>query len=444
MAQIITMPQLSDTMEEGRILEWRKAEGEDLATGDILAEIESDKADVEFEVFRQGVLHKILVPEGDTAPVGAPIAIVGKRDEDISEALAGVDSTKVKATEKVAAVSAEKEKEAKARARKTEEARAKVEEQKKAEAEREPGERVKASPVALRLAAELGVDVSRVSGSGPGGRVIKRDVEAAAKAPAEAAKPKAEAPPKEEKAPAKKEKAPPAEAVRAPTEAEFEELPLSGMRKTIARRLVESMGPVPHFYVSAQIDMAQALEAKAALEKLRETKVTVTDLVVKACGLALIRHPQINSSFQGDSVRRYKEAHVGVVVATEEGLIIPVVRSAQAKALSEVAKETADLAERGRKRKLKTEEYRGATFTVSNLGMFGVESFTAVIATPEGAILSVGAVKEKPVVRKGHVEVGKTMSVTLGCDHRIIDGTEAAAFLNDLKELLENPVSLFI
>jgi pyruvate dehydrogenase E2 component (dihydrolipoamide acetyltransferase) len=440
MALIINMPQLSDTMEEGRILQWLKSEGDHLGVGDIIAEIESDKADVEFEVFRAGVLHKIIVPEGEVAPVGAPIAIVGAEDEDVSDALAQAQETGAVAAEKVAVEVAQKEETAKVRAEEEEKARAKVQEQVKAEAAREPTEGLKASPVALRLAAELGVDLSAVEGSGPGGRIVKRDVEAASRAPAPRAAEvsEAEAPPK--KKPPKKEPAPTA----APSPEDAEEVVLSGMRKAIARRLVESKAPVPHFYVTSQVEMGQAMEAKDALKRLREIKVTVTDMLIKACGLALIKHPQINSSYQGEVARRYKEAHIGVVVATEEGLIIPVVRGAQGKTLAEVSAETVDLIERGRKRKLKPEEYSGATFTISNLGMYGVEEFSAVISPPQGAILAVGSIMERPVAKEGSLSVGKTMKLNLACDHRIIDGTAAAAFLNEVKELLEHPAALLL
>jgi pyruvate dehydrogenase E2 component (dihydrolipoamide acetyltransferase) len=291
--------------------------------------------------------------------------------------------------------------------------------------------------VAVRLAAELGVSLSSVKGTGPGGRIVKRDVEAAAKAPLKEALPTDEVPKEEKVAEAKV-------SLEAPPVAEFEDVPLSGMRKAIASRLVESKAPVPHFYVTAEADMAQALEAKEALERLRGTKVTVTDLLVKACGIALTKHPQINSSYQGETVRRFKAAHVGVVVATDEGLIIPVVKDAQARSLAEIASETAELADKGRQRKLRPEQYSGATFTISNLGMYGVETFSAVIAPPEGAILAVGSIMEKPVVRDGHVAVGRRMLLNLACDHRIIDGTAAAAFLNEVKELLEHPVSLLL
>ncbi|MFQ5893321.1 MAG: dihydrolipoamide acetyltransferase family protein [Nitrospinota bacterium] len=433
MAYAITMPQLSDTMEEGRVLRWLKEEGEDLEIGEILAEIESDKADVEFEVFRSGMLHKILVLEGEVAPVGAPIAIVGMRDEDISELLAEVTAAAAVAVEApegppVAEVPAEEEVEP---AVAVEPVAAEVAaEAVVAEPAAVPtAERLKVSPVARRLAAELGVDLAAVQGTGPGERIIKRDVEAAHRAPAVAPEP-AVAP------------APPPAAVP-PGEA-FEEVSISGMRRTIAQRLVKSKAPVPHFYVTAEVEMSQALEAKASLERLRNVEVTVTDLLVKACGIALVKHPAINSSYQGDVIRRYRVAHIGVVVATDEGLIIPVVRDAHAKTLPQIAVETTDFAARGRQRKLRPEEYSGATFTISNLGMYGVEQFSAVIAPPEGAILAVGAIRERPVARDGHLAVGQLMSLTLACDHRIIDGTAAAAFMHEIKELLEHPASLLL
>jgi pyruvate dehydrogenase E2 component (dihydrolipoamide acetyltransferase) len=433
MAFTITMPQLSDTMEEGRVLRWLKDEGDDLDTGDILAEIESDKADIEFEIFRPGMLHKILVPEGGVAPVGAPIAIVGKPDEDISELLA-----------EAAAAPKEAVAEEVAKPEPVEEAPAPVEAAVEEEVALPPvaaevapppapaptDGRMKVSPVARRLAAELGVDLAAVQGTGPGGRIVKRDVDAAKRAPVAPPAPEEAAPP-------------PTPPVARPAEP-FEEVPITGMRRTIAQRLVKSKAPVPHFYVNVEVEMDEALEAKASLERLRDAKVTVTDMFVKACGLALIKHPEINSSYQGDVVRRYRDAHIGVVVATQEGLVIPVVREADSKPLAQIATETTDLVERGRNRKLRPEEFTGATFTISNLGMYGVDQFSAVIAPPEGAILAVGAIRERPVVRDGRVQVGQLASLTLACDHRIIDGTAAAAFLGELKELLEHPSSLLL
>jgi pyruvate dehydrogenase E2 component (dihydrolipoamide acetyltransferase) len=419
MAHIISMPQLSDTMEEGRILHWHKAEGEEVEPGDILAEIESDKADVEFEVFRKGVLRKILVPEGEIAPVGAPIAIIAERQEDIAEALAEAEEA-ARALEVARVETVSKEPEVASAPAEAEAAPAP-----------KPSEgRILASPVALRLASELGVDLSQVRGTGPGGRIVKRDVEAAARAPAPAAPP-ADAPVV-------------AEVAREPVEGDFEDVPLSSVRKAIARRLVESKAPVPHFYVTMDVEMGPALEAKQSLERLRGLKATVTDLLIRACGLALAKHPQINSSFLGDSIRRYRRAHIGVVVATEEGLVIPVIRDAQEKGLADIASERADLVGRARQRRLKPEEFTGATFTISNLGMFGVDSFSAVIAPPEGAILAVGAVRERPVAREGRLDVGLVMTMTLACDHRVIDGVEAAAFLGEVKELLEKPAALVL
>ena len=431
MAYAITMPQLSDTMEEGRILKWFKEEGDEVEAGEIIAEIESDKADIEFEVYRTGVLHKILVPEGEVAPVGVAIAIAGIQGEDISELLA-----ELAAAPKVAVAVEAPAPPAPPPPEVAPEEEVKAEPTKVAEevvapmAEVAPTDgRLKVSPVARRLAAEMGLDLATVQGTGPGGRIIKRDVDAAHLAPA------AEAPPVAAPSP------PPAEA--RPAEP-FDEVPMTGMRKTIAQRLVESKAPVPHFYVTSEVEMGQALDAKASLARLRGVKVTVTDLLVKACGLALVKHPEVNSSYQGDVIRRYRAAHIGVVVSTEEGLVIPVVRETNEKALTQIAVETADLAARGRQRKLRPEEYSGATVTISNLGMYGVDQFSAVIAPPEGAILAVGTIKERPVVHDGRVGVGQVMSLTLACDHRIIDGTAAAAFMDELKELLEHPVSLLL
>ena len=426
MATRVHMEALSPTMEEGQVVKWLKDEGDAVAQGDILAEIETDKATMELVARGEGVLRKIFVAEGAAAPVGDVIAVIGAEDEDIAglveslgapakPAPAPVPEPEPAGATAVAAPTAPTAVATPTAPAPTVPATA---------AARPPDARIKASPVARRLAGELGVDLAAVSGSGPNGRVIKRDVEAAAAA------------------------APVAVAVT-PTlpDTEFEDIPLSQIRKTVARRLSESLGPVPHFFLTVDVDMTRALQARVRVNELlaaQGAKASLNDMVIKATAVALTHHADCNAWWQGSSIRRFNRVHMGIAVAVPDGLITPVVRDAHAKGLAEISTEIRELAGRAREKKLQPHEYTGSTFSISNLGMFGIEEFTAVINPPEAGIIAVGAVEERPVVLDGDVVVQPRMRVTMSCDHRVIDGAQGARFLATLKSFLEEPAAILI
>ncbi len=430
------MEALSPTMEEGQVVKWLKGEGDAVAQGDILAEIETDKATMELVARGTGVLHTILVGEGVAAPVGDVIAVIAEADEDVAELVAGLGG----GTPAAAEVPADGASQAGAEVPAAGDGAA--------AGATAPGEgddgpaasavtpsaagpavtttgRVKASPVARRLAGDLGLDIAAVQGSGPGGRVVKRDIEAAARAAAAA----------------------PAVPVPAPPGVEFEDLPLSQMRKTVARRLSESLGPVPHFFLTVDVDMTRALQARVRINELlaaQGAKASLNDMVIKAAAVALTRHPECNAWWQGNSIRRFNQVHMGVAVAVPDGLITPVVRDAHAKGLGQISAEIRELAGRAREKKLQPHEYTGSTFSISNLGMFGIEEFTAVINPPEAGIIAVGAVEERPVVVDGQVVAQPRMRITMSCDHRVIDGAQGARFLATLKSFLEEPAAILI
>jgi pyruvate dehydrogenase E2 component (dihydrolipoamide acetyltransferase) len=446
MATQVVMPKLSPTMEEGQVARWLKKEGDKVSMGEPLAEIDTDKATMEMQALSAGVLRKVLVKEGESAPLGQPIAIIGEPDEDISELLKGGEA-KRPAKEAVEEPAAVPESDA-APAVERKEVAAQPATSREAATEREPpreaatdgkratGGRLLVSPIAARMAAEAEVDLGSVQGSGPGGRIIKRDIETAMKEP----KPSAGAAPKlRPMSMPKGEKG----AVYAPSA--YRDEPLSEMRRTIARRLVTSLGPVPHFFLTTEIEMDRAADMRQQINSLYpDAKVSINDVIIKVAAVALIQHPQVNASFQDKTVRYYEHADIGVAVATENGLITPVVRSADLKSIVDIGTEVRELAGRARGRKLKPEEYTGATFSISNLGMFGIDEFTAVINPPEGAILAVGAMTEKPVVRDGEIKIRQMMRVTMSCDHRVVDGAVGAQFLQTFKQILENPLYLFL
>jgi len=406
MATKIAMPKLSDTMTEGVILKWRYKEGDKVKQGETLVEIESDKADMELESYDSGILRKILVPEGGKAAIGAPIAIIADANEDISALLSGGPMAAPPPAEKkpvaLAASTAAP-----------------------SESFTPPilaaptNGRVKASPLARRLASENNVRLESISGSGPQGRIIKRDVETALKQTVSvlATQP----------------------AIAPGT---VQDVELSLIRKTIAKRMQESKQIAPHFYVTVEIAMDAAIEFREKLNSASTSKISFTDIIIKAAASTLMKHPQVNASYLGDATRQYGYAHIGVAVALQEGLVTPVLRNCDQKGIARINLELRDLAERARNRKLKPEEYQGATFTISNLGMFDVEEFVAIINPPEGAILAVGSIVQKPVVRGGGIFIGNTMKVTLSSDHRIIDGAVAARFLQEFKKTMENPATL--
>jgi pyruvate dehydrogenase E2 component (dihydrolipoamide acetyltransferase) len=442
MATKVHMEALSPTMEEGQVVKWHKSEGDEVKQGEILADVETDKATMELVARGDGTLAKIMVQEGGTAPVGQVIAVIAAKGEDIS-AIAGPNGAK-EPPKKEEAPGQEKEA-PKKQAPPSEQPPAKpatrtavAEAEEEAPAAAGDGGRVKASPIARRLAEEVGLDLRRDEGSGPGGRIVKADVEAAA-----AAGVQAPAKPAGAGAPARA----PMPAWSGTGEEGYEDIKVSQMRKTIAKRLVESIGPVPHFFLTIEVDMDRVQQARAKVNALLEgtgDKVSVNDFVLKSTAAALRRHPECNASWQGDHVRRYRPVHIGVAVAVDDGLITPVVKHADLKGLAQISREVKEMAGRAREKKLKPEEYTGATFSVSNLGMFGIQEFTAVINPPEAGILAVGRTEEIPVVMNGQIVIRPRMKITMSCDHRVIDGATGAKFLQTFKKILENPLYLIV
>jgi pyruvate dehydrogenase E2 component (dihydrolipoamide acetyltransferase) len=427
MASKVIMPKLSPTMEEGQIARWLKKEGDKVSMGEPLAEIDTDKATMEMQALSNGVLRKILIKEGESAPLGQLIAVIGEPDEDISSVLSEAPAKETsqpqqqqptpEPTAKPTAVP-----EANGHSRPT--------------AAPSETSRMIVSPLAARMAAEAGLDLRSLQGSGPGGRIIKRDIEAALSqpktAPATGTFPRAAEPLRFQ---------PSTVASASP----YRDEPASEIRRTIARRLVTSLGPVPHFFLTSEIEMDRAAEMRRGINALDpDLKISINDIIIKVVAVALVQHPAVNASFQDKFIRYYEHADIGVAVAIEEGLITPVIRGADQKSLSDIASEVRELADRARSRKLKPEEYTGATFSISNLGMFGIDEFTAVINPPEGGILAVGAMTAKPVVRDNEIVVRQMMRVTMSCDHRVIDGATGAKFLQTVKKILENPLYLVV
>jgi pyruvate dehydrogenase E2 component (dihydrolipoamide acetyltransferase) len=426
----ILMPRLSDTMEEGVISSWHKKPGDQIAVGDVLCDIETDKAIMEYEAYEAGVLEKILVEEGQTAAIGAPIAVLassGAPSGGASGAPAPAAAPAPEPERPAAAAAPEPAAEQPAAAP------APVRAQAPAAASKRPP----ASPLARRLARDHGIDLATLTGSGPGGRIVRADIEAAIRAGAPAQAPAQQAP-AQQAAPAAAPQAAPA---RPQADEDVEVVPLNRFRKVAARRLTESKRNAPHFYLNREVDAAKLVEFRATLnEALAPAKVSLNDLVVKACATALREFPEVNVSFTEENLLRHKRVHIGVAVAVDDGLVVPVIRDADRKSVSRIGAETRELAGRAREGRLTPQEMSGGTFSVSNLGMFGVDSFSAVINPPEAAILAVGAVRDEPVVRDGQVVPGKRMAVTLSVDHRACDGATGARFLARLVELLENPL----
>ena len=412
----VHMEALSPTMEEGQLVQWLKSEGDEISSGDILAEIETDKATMELVARGDGILRKIFLDAGGVSVVGAVIAVIAAADEDISgiegssdgngtqQALPEESST---GTEPVAP----EEPEAATTPAIT--------------ADTQGTGSVKASPLARRLATEMGVDLLTIKGSGPGGRVVKRDLEGAKTAVSKAA----------------------ATTTWTPEENEYEDLPTSQMRKSIAKRLVTSIGPVPTFYLTVEVDMNRVIGARESMNNMLEEdgyRISVNDIVLKAVAAALRQHPNCNAQWHDSFVRRFNAVHLGVAVAIDEGLITPVIRNAHAKGIMQIAAEVRELAGRARTKKLMPDEYTGSTFSVSNLGMFGIQEFTAIINPPEAGILAVGGIEETPVVVHGEVKVCPRMRITMSCDHRVIDGAQGARFLATLKSMLEEPTAILL
>jgi pyruvate dehydrogenase E2 component (dihydrolipoamide acetyltransferase) len=408
------MEALSPTMEEGRLVKWTKHEGDPVKSGETIAEVETDKAVMELVARADGQLLKVVVPEGTTVPVGNVVAWIGKPGEKVDGDGAAAPAPK-------SAPAPEPQKRAPSAVRSAPESALQP-----APAD---ATRVKASPLAKRMAKDAGVDLKLVQGSGPGGRVVRRDVEQAPTAVVATT------------APAVQRTAYGAQ--RTP----YEDVPLTQIRKTIAKRLAASIGPIPHFFLTTEIDMERAAEAREALNKqLGEAggKISFNDIIIKAVALALVQHRACNAWFQDDHIRYWNEVHIGMAVAIEDGLITPVIRNADMKSLREIGAEARELAGRARNRRLKPEEYTGATFSVSNLGMFDIEHFTAVINPPEAGIIAIGSIVAQAVAEGDQVVVRRRMRATMSCDHRVIDGATGAAYLQTLKQMLENPLAMLL
>ncbi|HEX6807020.1 MAG TPA: dihydrolipoamide acetyltransferase family protein [Gemmatimonadaceae bacterium] len=445
MATKVVMEALSPTMEEGRLVKWVKNEGDTVAKGEVLAEVETDKAVMELVARGEGVLRKRVLAEGQTAPVGHLVGVIGTADEDIGAILASAPAESSGAAAEAPATPAAPaaaapptpstpaptaaQAPAAAQAPSAPAAPALGEQRPDAPsapaapAPHENGGRPRSSPLARRLASDRGLDLGQVQGSGPGGRIIRRDIEAAiAQGPAMTG---------------------PTAAPRPAAAGDYTDVPLTQIRKTIARRLTESIGPIPTFYLTMEADLTRTAELREAMiEAGNEFKVSFNDIILKAVATALARHPEVNAHWLGDRVRQFNRVHLGMAVAIEDGLITPVLFDADRKGLGELSQEAKELAAKARARKLTPNEYTGSTFSVSNLGMFGIDQFTAIINPPEAGIVAVGAVEDKPVVVDGQVVGRKRVRFTMSCDHRVIDGATGARFLQDLRRMLENPLMI--
>jgi pyruvate dehydrogenase E2 component (dihydrolipoamide acetyltransferase) len=417
MAEIIRMPRMSDTMEEGVIVEWHKQEGDSVSPGDVLAEVETDKATMDLESFQEGTLLHIGVKEGPV-PVDGVIAVIGEKGEDYKELLEAA---------KQEAPSKEEEKEVSSSTDNGSDAPAPKPEAAPQPKESSSGEggRIKASPLARKMAEEKGIDISMLQGTGEGGRIVKRDIEKA-----------------EETGAGKYAAAMPSMQLEGP---EFRDEPISQMRKTIARRLGESKYSAPHFYLTIELDMDNAIAARKSInESIAPEKISFNDMVVKAAAMALTKHPQVNASWMEDKIRFNNRINIGVAVAVDEGLLVPVIRNANLKGYQQINAEVKELAGKARYRKLSLEEMQGNTFSISNLGMMGIEEFTAIINPPDSCIMAVGSIVKKPVVKEGQIVPGNRMKVTMSCDHRVVDGATGAEFLQTFKNYMESPVRMLV
>ncbi|MBC7412403.1 MAG: pyruvate dehydrogenase complex dihydrolipoamide acetyltransferase [Bacteroidia bacterium] len=413
MAEIVRMPKLSDTMTDGVVAKWHKKVGDVVKSGELLADIETDKATMEFESFQDGVLLYIGVQETKSAPVNAILAILGAKDDDVQALLAN-EATPIAVAKPIATPVIQAPAPVIV---------APVIETKVAHTTTTTNNdvRLKASPLAKAIAADKGININNVKGSGDDGRVVKRDLDNYNPA------------------------ASGTHTVYATVgEESFTDVPVSQMRKTIARRLTESKQGAPHFYLTVELDMENAMAARTAMNAISEVKISFNDLVIKACAAALRKHPKVNTSWRNEFVRHNNHIHIGMAVAVEDGLLVPVIRFADNKSLAQIATETKDLGKRAKDKKLQPADWEGNTFTVSNLGMLGIDEFTSIINTPESCILSVGAIRQVPVVKNNQVVPGNVMKVTLACDHRTVDGATGAQFLQTLKAMIENPVTMLV
>jgi pyruvate dehydrogenase E2 component (dihydrolipoamide acetyltransferase) len=410
--EIVRMPKLSDTMTDGVVAKWHKKPGDKVKSGELLADIETDKATMEFESFQDGVLLHQGVKEGEGAAVDSVLAILGKGGENVEEILKSLStapSPQPQALPNASGIQSQPQSQPKTSASLS-------------TANSSPNGRIKASPLAKAIARERGIDLSGVQGTGEHGRIVKSDIE--------------------NYKGSSKSNSNTLTAGFVPGAEGFADEPVSQMRKTIARRLLESKNGAPHFYLNIEVDMDNAMASRNAINALPDTKVSFNDLVIKACAAALRKHPKVNVSWLGDKIRQFSHIHIGVAVAVEDGLLVPVIRFADQKSLTQISAEVKDLSKRAKDKKLQPSDWEGNTFTVSNLGMFGIESFTSIINSPESCILSVGAIRQVPVVKNGSVVPGNVMKLTLACDHRTVDGATGAAFLQTLKLFIENPVTI--
>tara|TARA_Y100000748_G_scaffold258305_1_gene225300 strand:+ start:40 stop:1347 length:1308 start_codon:yes stop_codon:yes gene_type:complete len=435
MAEIIRMPKMSDTMEEGVIAGWLKKVGDDIKSGDILAEVETDKATMELESYDDGFLLHIGVNDGDSVPVDGVIAIIGEKDENIDEVLKDISNEKNTSEledenpQEIEDIEEEKEE-------KFEEVKEEKVEEQKEEANSnskidtidvnfpKDESRIKASPLAKKLAEEKGVDISKVKGSGEGGRIIKEDIKNFK--PSDSSQ---------------------TETIKLPqihSSESYDEVPVSQMRKTISKRLAESKFSAPHFYLTMEINMDNCIEGRNKINETSDVKISFNDIIVKACAVALRKHPMVNASYLTDKMRINHHIHIGVAVAVDDGLLVPVIKFADNKSLSHISSEVRNLATRAKNKDLQPSDWEGNTFTISNLGMFGIEEFTAIINPNDACILAVGGIKNTPIIKNDEIVAGNVMKVTLSCDHRIVDGAIGSAFLKTLKELIEDPIKILV
>ena len=435
MAEIIRMPKMSDTMEEGVIAGWLKKVGDVIKSGDILAEVETDKATMELESYDDGFLLHIGVNDGDSVPVDGVIAIIGEKGENIDEVLKDISNEKNTSEledenpQEIEDIEEEKEE-------KFEEVKEEKVEEQKEEANSnskidtidvnfpKDESRIKASPLAKKLAEEKGVDISKVKGSGEGGRIIKEDIKNFK--PSDSSQ---------------------TETIKLPqihSSESYDEVPVSQMRKTISKRLAESKFSAPHFYLTMEINMDNCIEGRNKINETSDVKISFNDIIVKACAVALRKHPMVNASYLTDKMRINHHIHIGVAVAVDDGLLVPVIKFADNKSLSHISSEVRNLATRAKNKDLQPSDWEGNTFTISNLGMFGIEEFTAIINPNDACILAVGGIKNTPIIKNGEIVAGNVMKVTLSCDHRIVDGAIGSAFLKTLKELIEDPIKILV
>ena len=410
MAEIIRMPKMSDTMEEGVIAEWLKKVGDEVKSGDVLAEVETDKATMELESYDDGILLHIGVKNGDSVPVNGVIAIIGDKGEDVDDILKNLNSTPNE--EKVEDISEEKKE-------------TKSEETVIEKTNDNDRKRIKVSPLAKKLASDKGVNLSEVSGSGDGGRIVKSDIENFSGSIDSIDEKTVELP-------------------KIYSKESFEEIPVTQMRKTISKRLSESKFSSPHFYLTMEIDMENCINGRKKINESSERKISFNDIILKAVAVSLRKHPMVNSSLLDDKIRLNHHIHIGVAVAVDDGLLVPVIRFADNKSLSHISMEVKDLATKAKQKQLQPSDWEGNTFTISNLGMFGIDEFTAIINPNDSCILAVGGIKNTPVIKNGEIVPGNIMKVTLSCDHRIVDGATGSAFLNTLKELIEDPIKILV